>query len=191
MAVKRLALRDTRVAPKCYIAFSEILRSRLATLQLRVGESCAYQLTASPTRSSGAVDRKRPGSPGAKKGGNSSLGERNFRISVAGTELSHRRESSFPSRSSVSLATPLINSRTGGGRKGFPYLRQRFWLAQLPTGFLRGTYAASLSPRTRLFFFFFFSSFSFDNSQTYALAYCARERAQARFTRLALSLSAK
>lgn len=65
---------------------------------------------------------------------------------------SHRRESSFPFRSSVSLATPLINSRTGGGRKGFPYLRQRF----CSHNYLRVSFAVrtptSLSSRTRTFF---------------------------------------
>lgn len=150
---EKISLRDTRVARNVTSPFlnPSFAISNIATASRRILRLPANRIS-HPIL--GAVDRKRPGSPGAKKGGNSSLGERNFRISVAGTELSHRRESSFPSRSSVSLATPLINSRTGGGRKGFPYLRQRFLARTITYGF-PSRYVRRFSLLVRACFFFF------------------------------------
>jgi len=93
----KINLRDIRVLLGVLHRYLfRILRSRLATLQLRVGESRVYRLATSPTPDFSVPEAQ--GSPGAKKGENSSLGERNFRISVAATELPHRYEIllSFP-----------------------------------------------------------------------------------------------
>lgn len=82
-------------------------------------------------------------------------------------------------RSSISLATPLINSHTRGGRKGFPYLRQRF----CSHDYLRASFAyiRYFSPRASCAHLFLSSSpsLSFDDcARVYCvLAYCTFTRA--------------